>query len=62
MKEYKSNFIDDCRNENLVNEIFGSVSEFARQVEINGNEFEFKNYYIRFSPKRDIHLFYLKSN
>jgi len=36
--------LGDCRNESLIEEIFGSVSEFARQVEENGNEFMFGCY------------------
>ena len=29
----------DCRNESLIDEIFGSVSEFARLCEENGDNF-----------------------
>lgn len=49
--------MNDCRNEELVEEIFGSVSEFARQVEENGNEFEYRGWKITYDEKRDIHHF-----
>ena len=31
--------MSDCRNEKLIDELFGSVSEFARLVEENGDNF-----------------------
>ena len=59
IKVNQSQFIGDCRNEELVEEIFGSVSEFARQCEILGNEFEFGPYVVKYDEHADIHNFYL---
>lgn len=59
MKVNHSQFIGDCRNEELVEEIFGSVSEFARQVEEKGNEFDFGPYVVKYQENKDIHNFYL---
>lgn len=56
--------IGDCTNENLVNEIFGSVSEFARHVEQSGNESsygKYGKYQIKYNPKTDIHSFWIKN-
>jgi len=55
-----NNLVGDCRNEELIEEIFGSVSEFARQVELNGDDFEYQNYKICYDKKKDIHFFYEK--
>lgn len=46
-----------CRNESLVEEIFGSVSEFARLVEERGNEFIYGSILVTYNPKTDIHTF-----
>jgi hypothetical protein len=54
----KNNFIGDCRDESLVEEIFGSVSEFARQVELEGNEFVYGNVKITYNSSTDIHKFF----
>jgi hypothetical protein len=47
----------DCRNEELVEEIFGSVSEFARLVESNGNDFRYGVWRVQYDPRKDIHFF-----
>lgn len=49
--------IGDCRDENLVEEIFGSVSEFARQIEENGDNFVFSKYLVTYDSTADIHYF-----
>lgn len=51
--------VGDCRDESLVDEIFGSVSEFARQIEISGNNFEFGPYLVEYDEEKDIHSFFL---
>lgn len=52
-------FLGDCRDENLIEELFGSISEFARQVEENGDVFQFGQIKVEYSPEEDIHTFYL---
>lgn len=51
-------FLGDCRDENLIEELFGSVSEFARLVEENGDNFKYENIKIKYSKKTDIHSFF----
>jgi hypothetical protein len=50
----------DCRNEELVEEIFGSVSEFARLVEANGDDFKYGMWRVTYAPRKDIHYFNLE--
>jgi hypothetical protein len=50
--------IGDCRNEDLVNDIFGSVSEFNRQVDANGDNFQYENIEVKYDKDNDIHYFY----
>jgi hypothetical protein len=58
MKASHSQFIGDCRNEELIEEIFGSTSEFARQVEENGDNFQINNFLVKYNKKTDIHSFF----
>ena len=58
MKNDKGVKIGDCRNEYLIDNIFGSVSEFARQTEERGDNFTYGNIRIEYNEKRDIHTFY----
>jgi hypothetical protein len=51
--------IGDCRDESLIEEIFGSVSEFARLVEEMGDNFTFKNFVVSYNEVEDIHSFYV---
>jgi hypothetical protein len=53
--------IGDCRDEGLIEEIFGSVSEFARLVEENGDNFVFGKVSIEYDEESDIHTFILIS-
>ena len=50
--------LGDCRNENLIESIFGSISEFARLVEVRGNDFVFGKIQIKYNRNKDIHSFY----
>jgi len=52
-------YIGDCRNESLVEKLFGSVSEFARMVEEKGNNFHHKDLIVKYNKKKDIHSFFL---
>lgn len=55
----KEGWIGDCRDEILVEEIFGSVSEFARLVEEMGDEFVHNgNVRVEYDEISDIHTFY----
>lgn len=51
-------FLGDCRNEFLIEELFDSVSEFARLIEENGNSFTFQNIQVDYDETNDIHSFY----
>jgi hypothetical protein len=51
--------IGNCTEEDVVDDIFGSVSEFARQVEENGDEFLYQNdIVVKYDEDNDIHYFY----
>ncbi len=50
--------LGDCRDEILVEDIFGSVSEFARQVENEGEEFVYRGVSVKYDSNKDIHTFY----
>jgi hypothetical protein len=52
------NRIGDCRDEELVESIFGSVSEFARQVEENGDAFTYGGVIVEYDDETDIHTFF----
>ena len=47
----------DCRDETLIEEIFGSVTEFARLIEEHGDNFQYNNWNITYNPHSDIHTF-----
>lgn len=51
------NLIGDCTNEEVVENIFGSVSEFARQVEQNGDQFLFEGIQVNYDCCEDVHYF-----
>ena len=50
--------LGDCRNENLVEDLFGSVTNFARAVENNGDNFTDGWLVVKYNPTTDIHTFY----
>jgi hypothetical protein len=58
MKEMKLHLLGDCRDENLINEIFGSVSDFACLCEEKGNNFIYKGVQITYDEEKDIHSFF----
>ncbi len=47
----------DCRNEELVEEIFGSVTDFAQVVAELGDDFIYRGWRVTYDPRRDIHFF-----
>lgn len=51
--------IGDCRNEQLIEDIFGSVSEFARICEEYGDDgFMYGDVEVVYDSDADIHNFY----
>jgi hypothetical protein len=58
-------FLGDCRDENLVNQLFGDVSAFACEVEDKGDNFiantEEGKVQVKYNQKKDIHSFFLIS-
>lgn len=51
--------IGNCTNQTIVELIFGTVSEFARQVELNGDRFVHDNYItVTYDEFEDIHFFW----
>ena len=56
--EIKACIIGDCRNEAIINDIFGSVTDFAQTIEQNGNEFKIGCLRVTYDKKTDIHTFY----
>lgn len=52
--------LGDCRSESLIEDIFGSVSEFACAVEEKGNSFTDGWLVVKYNHKTDIHTFYRK--
>lgn len=51
--------IGNCTMEDVVEDIFGSVSEFARLVEENGDEFLYKNsIVVKYDEDNDVHYFF----
>jgi hypothetical protein len=53
-------YIGNCTNEELINELFDSVSNLALLIERNGDEFEYYNLVIQYDIEKDIHSFYIK--
>lgn len=49
--------IGTCKDEQLVEDIFGSVSEFARLVEEYGDWFEMDGLYVEYDEETDVHTF-----
>ncbi len=60
LKAVHLNLAGDCRNEELVEEIFGSVSEFARLVEEKGDNFNYGKFRVTYNPENDLHFFSIR--
>jgi hypothetical protein len=51
--------IGNCTQEDVVDDIFGSVSEFARQVELNGDTFLYNDeVVVKYDEDNDVHYFF----
>ena len=48
----------DCTELDMVDHIFGSASEFARQVELNGNNFTYEGVRVEYDEDEDTHYFF----
>lgn len=55
-------YYGNCTQDEVVDDIFGDVSEFARQVELHGDEFEIDNLVVKYDDAEDVHHFYMKEN
>jgi len=51
-------FIGDCRDEELVTDLFGSVTDLARLIEERGNKFTYVGITVEYDDDTDIHSFY----
>ena len=52
--------LGDCRDEELVDRLFGSVSDFALAIEELGDNFTTDTLVVKYDEDTDIHTFYLK--
>ena len=52
--------LGDCRDEELVVRLFGSVSSFALAIEELGDNFTTETLVVEYDDDTDIHTFYLK--
>lgn len=55
----KRHYVGDCRDEQVVEDIFGSVSSFACAVEEYGDSFTYGNFVVEYDENSDIHTFYV---
>ena len=56
----KNEPIGNCTSEDVINELFGSVTDFAQLVEEHGDNFTYHGIKVKYDAKKDIHWFYLK--
>jgi hypothetical protein len=54
-------YLGNCTEDDVVDDIFGNVSEFARVVEEHGDEFTLGNLVVKYDDDQDIHYFYKNS-
>ena len=55
-------YIGNCTEDDVVDDIFGNVSEFARMVELYGDEFAVGDLVVKYNDDQDIHYFYHKNH
>jgi len=51
-------YLGNCQDEEIIELLFGSVSEFARLVEEHGDEFTINGTRVEYDDENDIHSFY----
>lgn len=52
-------YLGNCQDEEIIELLFGSVSEFARLVEEHGDEFTIGDTRVEYDDENDIHSFYV---
>ena len=57
MTDEYNDIIGTCLDATCIEDIFGTVSEFARQVEMHGDEFIYQRIEVVYDEKTDIHTF-----
>lgn len=50
--------IGDCRSEEVIETLFGSVTSFAQLVEEHGDNFTIGNIVVKYDEETDIHSFW----
>lgn len=56
----KLSYIGNCVDAELVEQLFGSVTDLAQLIEKKGNEFLHGNILVKYDKKPDIHCFFKK--
>jgi hypothetical protein len=51
-------YIGNCTNDEIIEELFGNVTNFAYAVENNGDDFVMGNLIVKYDTDKDIHNFY----
>ena len=51
-------YLGNCTDEELVIDLFGSVTRLAQLISENGNEFTHQGIVIKYNDDADIHSFY----
>jgi hypothetical protein len=54
----KVDYLGNCTDEELVIDIFGSVTNLATLIEQDGNEFIHQGVMVKYNDDTDIHSFY----
>jgi len=50
--------LGDCRDEDLIDDLFGDINYFACLVEEHGNNFRYGKIIVEYDEELDIHYFY----
>lgn len=53
-------YYGNCTQDDIVDDIFGSVSEFARMIDTYGDNFKIGDLIVKYDDITDIHHFYYK--
>jgi len=55
-------YLGNCTDSDIIETLFGSVSEFARLVEEHGDSFIFGDVRVEYDDDTDIHSFYTQNH
>lgn len=58
IKKKSKAYLGDCRDEKLVEKLFGSVPEFAGLVELLGEDFSYGKVCVEYDSDASLHIFY----